>query len=65
MFEFQNSVCNGCHDLTVLCLTLSNIAIVIVKGVDDHCIIHSINKSDTIYLLENSVLDDCGYKIRD
>ena len=27
-FKFQDSVCNGCHDLTMLCLNLSDIAII-------------------------------------
>ena len=26
-FKFQNSICNGCHDMTKLCLNLSYIAI--------------------------------------
>ena len=29
-FKFQDSVCNGCHDLTILCLNISNIAIITV-----------------------------------
>ena len=29
-----NSDCSGCHDLTILCLNLSNIAIITAKGVD-------------------------------
>ena len=33
-FKFHNSACNGCHDLTMLCLNISNIAIITVKGVD-------------------------------
>ena len=37
------------------------IAIITVKGVDCHCIIHDISKSEAIHLLENSVLDDRGY----
>ena len=61
MFKFQDYVRNGCHDLIMLCLNISNIAIVTVKGVDYHCIIHDISKSEAIRLLENSVLDDCGY----
>ena len=56
-FKFQNSFCNGCHRLTMLCLSLSDVAIITVKGVDYHCIIHEISKSATIHLLENSVLD--------
>ena len=29
--EFQDSVCNGCHDLTWLCLNLSGTATITVK----------------------------------
>ena len=60
-FEFQDSVCNCCHDLTILCLNISNIAIITVKNVDYCCIIHDINKSTAINLLENSVPEDRGY----
>ena len=37
-FKFQESVCNGSHNL-ILCLNISNIAIVTVKNVDYCCII--------------------------
>ena len=37
-FNFQDSVCNGCHDLMMLSLNISDIAIIAVKGVDYHCI---------------------------
>ena len=40
-FKFQDSVCNGCHDVTMLCLNISDIAIITVKGVDYRCIIHA------------------------
>ena len=30
-FRFQDSVCNGCHDLTILYLNISNIAIITVN----------------------------------
>ena len=60
-FKFQNLVSNSCHDLTMLCLNLSDIAIITVKGIDYHCIIHGISKSDTIHLLESYVLHDWGY----
>ena len=39
----------------------SDIAIITVKEVDYHCIIHDVSKSEAIHLLENSVLDDRGY----
>ena len=45
----------------MMCLTLSNIAIITVKVVEYCCIIHDISKSEAIYLLENSVLDGRGY----
>ena len=59
-FEFQDFVCSGCHDLTILHLTISGIAIIAVKNVHYHCIIHNISKSEAINLLENSVPEDRG-----
>ena len=59
-FKFPSSVCNGCNDLTILCLNISNIVINTFKDVDYCCIIHDISISEAIHLLENSVLDDCG-----
>ena len=41
---------------------ISDIAIITVKNVDYRCIMYSINKSEAIPFLENSVLGDCGYK---
>ena len=60
-FKLQYSVCNGCHDLLMLCLNLSNINIISVKGIDYRYIIHYISKSDSTNLLKNSVLGDQGY----
>ena len=59
-FKFQDSLCNCCHDLTILCLNISDIAIIAVKVVDYPCIIHDISKSEAIHLLNNSALDDRG-----
>ena len=60
-FKYQNSVCNGCHDLKMLCLNLSNIAIITLKSVDYCCIIHGIDKYEAIQLLENSMSEDRLY----
>ena len=60
-FKFQDSVCNGCHDLTMLSVDISDIAIITIKSVDYHCIIHNICKSEAINSLNNSVLEDRGY----
>ena len=57
----SNYVCNGCHDSTILCLNISNLAIITVKGIDYRCITNGISKSEAINLLENSVLNDCEY----
>ena len=38
-FQFQDHVCNDCHDLTMLSVDISDIAIVFMK------IIHNISKS--------------------
>ena len=61
-FKFPNFVCNCCHDLAMLCLFISDIAITTLKDVDYHCIIHDTNKSETIHLLNNSVFHNGGYK---
>ena len=60
--KFQDSVCNGCHNLTMLSVNISNIAIITAKNVDYCCIIHNISKSEATNLLKNSVLDDRGYR---
>ena len=60
-FNFQTFISNGCHDLNVLCLNLSNIIIIAVKAVDHPCLIHGISKSKAIHLLENYVFGDCGH----
>ena len=33
-FKSQDSICNGYHDLTILCLNISDIAIITVKNID-------------------------------
>ena len=54
--KFQDSVCNRCHHLTILCFNISKIAIITVWNVDYRYIIHDIIKFEIINLLENSVL---------
>ena len=62
-FRFQDSVCNGCHDLTMLSDNVSDIAVITIKSLDYRCIIHSSSKSKAINLLENSLLEDPVSKI--
>ena len=60
-FKFQDYVCNGCNDLSMFCLNISDIAIITVKNVDFRCIMYNNSKFEAINLLENSVLEDRGY----
>ena len=60
-FKSQNYVSNGCHDLTMLSVNVSDIAIITVKNVDYCCTIHNVRKSEATNLLQNSVLEDRGY----
>ena len=50
-FKFQDYLCNGFHDLTMLSFNISNITIITVKNVDYCCIIHNIRKTEAINLL--------------
>ena len=59
--ELQYFVCNGSHDLSMLCFNISDIVIITVKNVDYRCIMYNISKSEAINLSENSVLEDGGY----
>ena len=45
----------------MLCLNVSDTAIITVKAVDYYCITHDISKSEAIKLLKNYVLQDRGY----
>ena len=60
-FKFQDSICNDCHDLTMLSVNISDIAIITIKNVDYCCIIHNISKSEAINLLKNYFVEDGGY----
>ena len=50
-FKFQP---NGCHDLLVMSMELSDIAILNIKGFDYCCIICSISKNKDINLMQNA-----------
>ena len=64
-FKFQYIVSNGCHDLAMLSINISDIAIIVIiiiiiittiEDVDYHSIIHNISKSEPINLSKNSHL---------
>ena len=47
-FKFQPHVCNGCHNLLMMSINLSNIAILNIKGAVYCCIISKISKSEAL-----------------
>ena len=47
--------------LAILSVNISDIAIITIKNVYYHCIIHNISKSEAINLLKSSVPEDRGY----
>ena len=55
-FKFQPSVSNRCHDLLMMSVNLSNIAILNIKGSDYCCIISLISKNEAINLRQNADL---------
>ena len=52
-FKFQPNVCNRCHNLLIMSINLSDVAILNFKCFDYHCIISLISKNETINLLQN------------
>ena len=52
-FKFQSNVSNGCHDLLMMSMNLSKIAILNVKSSDYRCIISRISKSEAINVFRN------------
>ena len=52
-FKFQTNVCDGCHDLLMMSMSLSDIAILNIKSDDYRCIISRISKIEAINLMRN------------
>ena len=50
-FKFQLYVSNRCHDLLMISINLSDIAISNIKGSDYYCIIGLISKNEAINLM--------------
>ena len=48
VFKFEANARNRCHELLIMSINLSNIAILNIKGTDYRCIISRINNSEAI-----------------
>ena len=57
-FKIQPNVCNRCHDLLMMYLNLSDIAIWNTKTANYWCIISGISKNDAMNLLQNAGLTE-------
>ena len=53
MTNFQQFVCNDCHDVLMMSVNLSNIAILNINNADYCCIISRISKSESVNFLKN------------
>ena len=54
--KFQPNVCTRCHDLLMMSMNVSDVAILNIKGSDYCCIISLISKNQTINLMQKADL---------
>ena len=59
-FKFHPNVCNSSHDLLMMSINLSDIAILNIKGSDYRCIISLISKNEAIKLMKKVDLTKKG-----
>ena len=52
-FKCQVNIYNGCHDLLMMSMNLSDLVILNIKGADYRCIISKISNSEAINLMLN------------
>ena len=57
-FKFQANVCNWCHDVLIISMNFSDIAILNINGSNYHCVISLVSKNETINLMENTDLTE-------
>ena len=56
--EYEQYVCNGCQELSVMVYDLHDFMILNIKGVDYRCFVFNMSKNNAIKLLNNSTLDN-------
>ena len=57
-FEFEEHVCNKCHDLLMIAYSLKDIVILNGKGAIFRCILMGISKNEGLKTLNDSVTYD-------
>ena len=53
-FKIQSNVCNRCHDLLMMSMKLSEVAILNIKSAGYCCIINGISKDEATNLMQNA-----------
>ena len=56
IFKFQSNFCNRCHDLLMMSMNLTDIAIFNIPGCDYRYIISLISKNESINVMQNADL---------
>ena len=51
-FNFEEYLCNSCHDTSMISYELENIAILNVKGVDYRCALWGVSKNEAVNLIK-------------
>ena len=63
IFKFQPNLCNRCHDLLMMSINFSDIAILNIKGSGYRCIISSIRKNEAINLMQSAAFPEKKWNI--
>ena len=56
--KFQPDICDGCHDVLMMSVSPSDIAILNLLDADYRCNINGSSKSEAINLLQNTSLNE-------
>ena len=59
-YKYEQYVCNGCRDLSMMVYDLNDFMILNIKGVDYRCFVFNMSKNDAAKLLNNSCSDNKG-----
>ena len=59
-YKYEQYVCNGCHDLSMMVYDLDDFVILKMKDADYRCFVFNMSKNHPNKLLDNSVLDNKG-----
>ena len=56
-FTFQADVCNGCHEVLMISMNPSNVAILSFNGADHACISNGVSENEAMSWSKNAVIN--------